>query len=75
MKKTSCLIVTFYTATDREINEFLNDHKISGVSVSTIIPRWALEVPSWKERELIDEFSKHDLVKSVIPYVEKFSRK
>ena len=76
MKKTSCLIVTFYTATENEINNLLDQHKVSSaVSVSSIIPRWALEVPAWKEKEIIEEFYKNDLVKSVHTYAEKFSRK
>lgn len=75
MKKTSCLIVTFYTATENEINDFLNSYNVSGVRASSIIPRYAVEVSSWKEKEFIEEFSKNELVKSIHPYVEKFSRK
>lgn len=70
MKKTATLIVTFYTSTEKEINNFLKEHDVSGVRVSSIINRWAIEVPFWREQDFISKFSENELVKSVNPYVE-----
>lgn len=76
MRKVSSLIVTFYTVTQKEVSNFFKEHCVSGeVSVSTIIPRWAIDVPVWKEKELIEQFLSNELVKSVHVYVEKFAKK
>jgi hypothetical protein len=74
MRKTSSLIVTFHTVTTKEVEKFLKEHNVSGTNVSSIIPRWAVDVPSWKEKELISEFLNNELVKSVHVYVDKFTK-
>lgn len=70
MKKTSTIIVTFYEYSEKEINKFFKENEISGTRVSTIVNRWAVEVPYWKEQEFIDKFYENEIIKSVHPYVE-----
>lgn len=74
MKKTASLIVTFYEASEKEINKFLKENDVFGVSVSSMFNRWSIEVPFWREQDFINKFSEHELVKSVHPYID-YSRK
>jgi hypothetical protein len=74
MKKTSTIIVTFYESFEKEINKILKEENISGIRVGSIINRWAIEVPFWKEQYFLEKFSENELVKSFHPYVEYSKR-
>lgn len=64
--KYNTLLVKFYEdVADKEAHSTLAWLGVSGSRVSTLIKRWAVEVPYWKEDEFINKFYASDLVESV----------
>lgn len=71
--KYTNIVVKFYEASDDEINNYLYSLNLTGVRVSNLINRWAIEVPFWKESHYIGEFMKSPgLVESI--YLSKKSQ-
>jgi hypothetical protein len=73
INKNTTVLVNFHPATDKEINKLLNSLNITGIKVSNLIPRWALEVPFWKEKYYIEKLSDSELVEKV--YSNPMSKK
>lgn len=65
LNRNSSIIVKFYPIADQEINEFLESLNISGVRVSNLISRWAIDVPYWKEHHYANKLMESDLVEKV----------
>lgn len=65
LNKNTSIIVKFFTSTDEEIDSALSDLNLSGVRVSNLINRWAIEVPFWKEKYYTEELKKLELVDTV----------
>jgi hypothetical protein len=71
--KNKSIFVKFgENSTDKEIHNLLSSLGIYGVRVSTIVNRWAIEIPFWKEGYFVEKLSKNELV-SVVH--ESFDRK
>lgn len=51
--------------TDKEVNSELRSMGISGSRVSTLINRWVMEVPFWKEQEYVERLAGNKLVETV----------
>lgn len=52
-------------ASDSEINSFLYKLGISGVRASSLINRWVIEIPFWKENYFLDKMNSSQLVLAV----------
>lgn len=64
--KNNTLLVKFYEdVADKEVHSMLAWMGISGTRVSTLIKRWAVEVPYWKEEEFLDKLYANELVMAV----------
>lgn len=64
--KYNTLLVKFYDdVADKEAHSTLAWLGVSGTRVSTLIRRWAVEVPYWKENEFINKFYASEFVESV----------
>lgn len=64
--KHNTILVKFYeNVTDREARSELATMGVSGTRVSTLIRRWAVEVPYWVEKEYIEKFYESDIVQAV----------
>lgn len=47
---------------DKEINKFLNSLSVQGTRVSTLINRWVVEIPFWKEGQITEKMLDSELV-------------
>ena len=76
MNKNTNILVKFYPATDKEINRLLKSLSIMGTKVSNLIPRWAIDVPFWKENYYVEKLMSSELVEKVYrnPNSKKFNR-
>jgi len=64
--KNNTLLVKFYDdVADKEVHSMLAWMGVSGTRVSTLIRRWAVEVPYWKEEEYLHRFYESELVQAV----------
>lgn len=54
-----------YGVTDKEIMSELRSMGVSGSRVSTLVNRWVVEVPFWKEQEYLEKFAENELVEAV----------
>lgn len=64
--KNNTLVVKFYDdVSDKEVHEMLAWMGISGCRVSSLLKRWAIEVPYWKEREFAEKLYQKDIVESI----------
>lgn len=71
LNKNSSIIVNF-DCSEKKINKLLKDLGLSGVRVSTIISRWAVDVPFWKEDYYADKLLESDLVERVYLSPKKY---
>ena len=69
--RNSSIIVNF-DCSDKKINKLLKELNLSGVRVSTIMPRWAVDVPFWKEDYYVDKLLESDLVERVYLSPKKY---
>ena len=65
LNKITSIIVKFYPATEKEINKLLKKLNLTGVCVSNLMNRWAIDVPYWKEKYYSEKLSESDLVEKV----------
>jgi len=64
--KHNTMLVKFYeNATDNEVRLILVHMGLGGDRVSTLVRRWAVEVPYWLEGEYIEKFYHNDMVEAV----------
>lgn len=72
--RNKSIFVKFYDdVSDEEVGEMLSSVGVSGVRVSNLINRWAVEVPFWKEGFFVERFdAETELVEKVH---ESFDRK
>jgi hypothetical protein len=64
--KYNTVLVKFYEdITDKEARSELARMGASGTRVSTLIRRWAVEVPYWREAEFVERFYESDIVQAV----------
>ena len=64
--KNNTILVKFYDdVSDVEARAMLATMGISGTRVSTLIKRWAVEVPYWREEEYLYKLYDSDLVLAV----------
>lgn len=70
--KNNTLIVRFYEdVADKEVHALLAWMGVSGTRVSTLIRRWAVEVPYWREEEFLDKLYASELVEVVSNHFDK----
>lgn len=70
--KNNTLLVKFHdNVTSQEAHSFFAWLGISGTKVSTLINRWAVEVPYWKEEEFLDKFYESELILTVHNHFDK----
>lgn len=70
--KNNTLLVRFYEdVSDKEAHSFLAWLGVSGTKVSTLIKRWAVEVPYWKEEDFLDKFYSSEIVEVVHDHFDK----
>ena len=64
--KNKSIFVKFYDETrDNEVGALLMKLGISGVRVSNLVNRWAVEVPFWKEEIFTEKLQNSDLVERI----------
>lgn len=64
--KNNTLLVKFYEDVgDKEVRAMLATMGVSGSRVSTLIRRWAVDVPYWREEEFIYKFYDSETVQAV----------
>lgn len=63
--KYSNVVVKFYSSTTKEIFDLLGSLNLTGVQVSSIINRWAIDVPFWKEDYYCKKLSESELVEEI----------
>jgi hypothetical protein len=64
--KFNTVLVKFYKdITDVEVRSALAFMGVSGSRVSTLVRRWAVEVPYWLEDEFVEKFYDCELVQAV----------
>ena len=63
--KNSNIVINFYPSTEKEILNFLSNLNISGVRVSNLFRRWAIDVPFWKESYFVEKLAESELVEKV----------
>jgi hypothetical protein len=71
-KNKSVLVKFHEDVADKEISSMLALLGISGTKVSSIVNRWAVEVPFWKEGHFVAKFNGDERVEKVH---ESFDRK
>lgn len=64
-KQRSVFVKFYQDVPDEEIEKELMSMGISGSKVSTLINRWVLEVPFWKEEEYVDILWDNGLVEVI----------
>ena len=70
--KNNTLMVKFYEdVADKEAHAMLAWLGLSGTRVSTLIKRWAVEVPYWREEEYLDKFYESEIVEVVHSHFDK----
>lgn len=74
--KQSNIVVNFYPSTDQEALNLLSSLNISGVRVSNLFRRWAIDVPFWKESYFVEKLAESELVEKVytVPRSKKIYR-
>ena len=71
--KNKSLFVKFHEdVSEKDVHSLLYKMGVSGVRVSSLINRWAVEVPFWKEEFYVDKFLDSDMTEVVY---ESFDRK
>jgi hypothetical protein len=64
--KHNTVLVKFYeNITDKEVRSVLAHMGLSGTRVSTLVRRWAVEVPYWLEGDYIVKFYNNDMVEAI----------
>lgn len=64
--KYNTILVKFYDDVgDKEARSLLSHMGVGGTRVSTLIKRWAVEVPYWRENEYLNKFYDSELVMAV----------
>lgn len=64
--KYNTILVRFYEdVADKEAHSTLAWLGVSGTRVSTLLKRWAVEVPWWKEAEFVQKLYENELVECV----------
>lgn len=64
--KYNTILVKFYdNVGDKEARSLLAHLGAGGTRVSTLIKRWAVEIPYWREAEYLQKFYDSDLVMAV----------
>ena len=64
-KQRSIFVKFQQYATNKEISAELKSMGISGSRISSLINRWVIEVPFWKEEEYSEALRNNDLVECV----------
>ena len=59
--------------TDKEARRAMSSMDVGGTKVSTLINRWAVEVPFWKEALFVERFYQNELVERVHGFDMKIS--
>ena len=71
--RNKSMFVKFHEGvSDEEVGDFLSSLGVSGVRVSNLLSRWAVEVPFWKEGFFMEKFYENEIVDRVH---ESFDRK
>lgn len=75
--KMTSVIVKFYPCTDSEIDKLLKKLNLSGIRVSNLINRWAIDMPYWKEKHYLEKLSESELVEQIYsnPSYSRFSNR
>jgi hypothetical protein len=64
--KNKSIFVKFYDETrDHEVGALLMKLGVSGVRVSNLVNRWAVEVPFWKEEFFTEKLQNSELVERI----------
>lgn len=72
-ERNKSIFVKFYDdVTDQQACKLMASFGVTGTRVSTLLKRWAIEVPFWKEEFYCDKFLGSDLVETIH---ENFDRK
>lgn len=61
----SIFVKFFDDATTKEIHSLFDSLNVKGMRVSTLLNRWAVEVPFWKEDFYEDKFTQSEIVEKV----------
>jgi len=56
---------------DSEINSFLYSLGVSGVRVSSLINRWVIEIPFWKENYFLEKINNSEIISTIHDFERK----
>lgn len=71
--KNKSIFVKFHDdVSDKEVCKLMSSIGVNGTRVSTLLKRWAIEVPFWKEDFYCEKFLNNALVETIH---ESFDRK
>lgn len=62
-------VVINFDCSEKKINKLLKSLSLSGVRVSGIINRWAVDVPFWKKDYYLEKLIESDLIEKIFPIV------
>lgn len=65
LNKNTNIVVNFHSNSDKEINKFLKSLNLTGVRVSNLFSRWAIDVPFWKENHFAQKLSESEIVEKI----------
>ena len=66
LNRHNTLLIKFNVNSDKYISSWFKNFNLEHFKVSSLIQRWAVEVPFWKEEEYIDEFFNSYIVESIM---------
>jgi len=73
-RKFSNVIVKFYPCSDETVKEYLENLGLEGIRVGSLINRWAVDVPFWKQNHFSNKLLENEnLVEKV--YVTKYEKR
>jgi len=66
LNRHNTLLIKFNITSDNYISSWFNGFNLEHFKCSSLIQRWAVEVPFWKEEEYIDKFFDSSIVESIM---------
>lgn len=64
--KNKSIFVKFQeNLSDKDVSKFLGSMGISGVRVSSLINRWAIEIPFWRENYFVEKISNSEMTVAI----------
>jgi hypothetical protein len=72
--KLANIIVKFYPCTDKDVKEYLSSLNLEGIRVGSLINRWAVDVPFYKQSYFSKKFLENEILVEKV-YITKMDFK